>query len=622
MYYRFLYSKPKLEINCTQKRYLVCGGSDQGYIGNTFRELFPDKVQPKIAEANLICKHIFDLLGSGPKKLTPEAERYRPIEWHSDFKSGYRWNPKTFYRNIRYGHVEGVDVKIPWELSRFQHLNKLGQAYILTRDRKYSEEFVNQITDWIKNNPVGFGVNWYYAMDVAIRAVNWLVSMEYFYKNDNIPEDFIEKFYSSIYQHGKFIRSHLEYSSQLTMNHYIANIVGLFFISVYCPFFKKSKEWQGFALRELSKEIEKQVYSDGCSFEASTSYHGLVLEMLFLAKLLGDRAGIIFPKVYRNRLRKMFEFSLYCVKPNGMIPQIGDNDSGRFLVFSKRPILEHKYLLNLAAIYYEDSRFKVSKFDFYEESFWVFGNKGKELYDNLPVRKQPIVPKSFPDAGWFTIRRNNDYCFISCGSNGQNGKGGHAHNDKLSFELMLYGQDIIVDPGTYVYTSHPKERNKFRSTKYHNTITFNGYEQNEISANAIFSLPDRVKIASAALTETDENITFQGGIRYLDLTHKRRIRLDKDSCTWTIADCISSGKMVNARLTLHLSPEVLFDKGSIFSKTTNKRIASIEIPGHSIEKSKYDYSPEYGVKVRAECLVVNISSINSVKTINTYIHRR
>ena len=74
LYYRFLYSKPKLEIDCTQKRYLICGGNDRNHIGNTFRKLFPDKAQPKITEADLICEHIFDLLGSGPKKLTPKGK--------------------------------------------------------------------------------------------------------------------------------------------------------------------------------------------------------------------------------------------------------------------------------------------------------------------------------------------------------------------------------------------------------------------------------------------------------------------------------------------------------------------------------------------------------------------
>ena len=63
-------------------------------------------------------------------------------------------------------------------------------------------------------------------MDVAIRVANWLVASEYFSTEDKLPEDFLYKFYSSAYEHGKFIRSHLE-RSKITTNHYLSNIVGL-----------------------------------------------------------------------------------------------------------------------------------------------------------------------------------------------------------------------------------------------------------------------------------------------------------------------------------------------------------------------------------------------------------
>lgn len=411
-YYRFLYSRPKLNAKFTQNRYLLCVGDNFDDIAKNYHDLFPDKAQEKIAQADLICEHTFDLLGSGSKKLSPEGDGYQPIDWHTDFKCAYRWNPKTFYRDIRYGYIEGVDVIVPWELSRFQHLNILGQAYILTRDKKYSEEFANQITDWIKNNPVGFGVNWKCTMDVAIRVANWLVGMEYFSERVIFSKDFLTKFYLSIYRHAKFIRSHLEYSPVLTANHYLSDIAGLFFISIYCPFFKKSKDWLRFSKKELENEIQKQVYNDGCNFEASTSYHRLVLEMFFYCELLGRYAGIEFSAEYKDKLKKMFEFSLYCIKPNGMIPQIGDNDNGRFLIFCKRPILEHKYLLALAATYYKDSRFKLPYFDFDEEAFWILGKASKELYDKIPFRKEFLTSKAFHEAGWYVIRYNNHYCFI------------------------------------------------------------------------------------------------------------------------------------------------------------------------------------------------------------------
>lgn len=619
-YYRFYYSKPKSEIDYVQKRYLVCGGDDFRKVPKYYRKIFPDGAQNIIIQADLICEHIFDLLGSGPAKLTPKGEGYQSIDWHTDFKSNYSWNPKTFFRSIRYGHVEGVDIKVPWELCRFQHLNTLGQAYILTRNVKYAEEFKNQITDWIENNPVGFGVNWKCTMDVAIRAANWLVSQEFFSHTDSLLEEFWQEFYSSIYEHGRFIIKHLENCQGFTSNHYISNLADLFFIAVYCPFFEESKSWQKFALKELSNEIEKQVYPDGCTFEASTSYHRLVLELFFYAELLGDRAGIEFPEQYKNKVRKMFEFSLYCIKPDGRIPQIGDNDNGRFLILSKRPILEHKYLLTLAAIYYKNSEFKMPTFNYDEEAFWFFGKTGKEVFNALSLRKEPIASKGFSDAGWYLLRHNDNYCFISCGPNGQDGNGGHAHNNKLSFELVLNRQEIIVDPGTYVYTPYPRERNVFRSTEYHNTIKFYGCEQNELSDKDLFYLPDRVTIKKAHLKEIINRLIFNGEIQYEGMTHRRMIIFDRESGNWKITDNISSLKPTNAKLLFHLSPDLFYKNGYIFIKKTNKKIASIIVEDRKIERSKCEYSSEYGIKMEVESLVTNIFVNEEIKTINTYIN--
>lgn len=620
-YYRFYYSKPELEMDFIHKRYLVCGGDDLREVPKCYCEIFHDGIQNIVIQADLICEHIFDLLGSGAKKLSTEGEGYQSIDWHIDFKSNYSWNPKIFFRSIRYGHIEGVDIKVPWELSRFQHLNILGQAYILTKDVKYAEEFKNQITDWIENNPVAFGVNWKCTMDIAIRAANWLVAQEYFSSKNVFPKDFWKDFYASIYEHGMFIMKHLENQSEFTTNHYISNLAGLFFIAVYCPFFEESKSWQEFALKELSKEIEKQVYPDGCTFENSTSYHRLVLELFFYTELLGDRAEIEFSEHYKEKVSKMFEFSLHCIKSDGRVPQIGDNDNGRFLIFSKRLILEHKYLLSLAAIYYKNSDFKVPTFTYDEEAFWFFGKTSIEVFKTLPFRKKSIASKRFSDAGCYLLRHNDDYCFISCAPNGQKGIGGHSHNDKLSFELMLNGRDIIVDPGTYVYTPYPNKRNKFRSTEYHNIIKFNGFEQNKIT-DELFVLFDRVRIIDAAITETNGEVAFQGNIKYINITHKRMIIFNKRTSFWQIIDYVSCSNEINARVYFHLSPNLTSESNSIFIKGTRNEIASIEVAGYNLKKCDYDYSPEYGVKIKSECLFVDILATKGIITVHTFISKK
>jgi hypothetical protein len=627
LFYRYFLSTKKLKTNMVPKRYILCGGQSLKESAENFRKLFVGRTEEKIKEADLICEHLFDLLGSGRVSLSshgtsrhkPYDRGYKQIDWHSDFKSGYRWDPETLHHNVRYGYLKGVDIKVPWELSRFQHLNVLGQTYILTKNMKYAEEISNQIIDWIKSNPVGFGVNWKCTMDATIRVVNWLIAMEYFTDDNILSEDVLKEIYTSVYEHGRFIRSNLENSSKWTTNHYLANIAGLYFISVYCPFFKESRDWQEFSLQELCKEIEKQVYTDGCSFEASTSYHRLATEIFFYAAVLGDRAGIMMSDVYKSRMKKMFEFSLHCIKPDGTIPQIGDNDNGRFLKFSNIPVLEHKYLLSIAAVYFKDNKFKLKQADLDEETYWVFGENSEIIWNSLVYRDKFMTSSAFPDAGWYIIRNENDYCFISCGLNG--GCGWHAHNDKLSFELIINGRDVIVDPGTYAYTSYPEERNRFRSTEYHNTIKFNGYEQNEFSDKGIFVLPERVRITGAVLAEDDDKISFQGEIHYADVRHKRVVMLDKKSGNWQIEDSFSCMNQLKARLIYHLSPDIIYKGNNLITKDKRDKIAKIAVRDYELNKIQYEYSPEYGAKKEAEALVADITAGKENKTVHTSIVR-
>ena len=274
------------------------------------------------------------------------------------------------------------------------------------------------------------------------------------------------------------------------------------------------------------------------------------------------------------------------------------------LPISSRHILNHKYLLSLAAIHLNDGAFKVQGFEFDEEALWVFGDNSRNLWENLPARESLNGYKSFPDVGWYVIRYKKDYCIISCGPNG--GDGWHSHNDKLSFELMIDGQDVIVDPGTYVYTSKPEARNLFRSTEYHNTIKFEGYEQNDINEET-FLLRDKVEIINAGLEETDDKIMFTGEIQYEGIKHRRVIMFKKEINEWQIKDSITCPSTMNARLLFHLAPGITFDGKNLLNKTSHEKIASILVEGYELTKDKYEYSPEYGVKVEADSLYAIIS---------------
>jgi len=91
---------------------------------------------------------------------------------------------------------------------------------------------------------------------------------------------------------------------------------------------------------------------------------------------------------------------------------------------------------------------------------------------------------AYPDFGLYIYRSKRFYLSVRCGPVGQNGNGGHAHNDQLSVELNVDGKDWIIDPGTYLYTPLPERRNEYRSVKAHFAPQIEGHEPGDMTINA------------------------------------------------------------------------------------------------------------------------------------------
>ena len=94
----------------------------------------------------------------------------------------------------------------------------------------------------------------------------------------------------------------------------------------------------------------------------------------------------------------------------------------------------------------------------------------------------------FRHGGLFVLDGGGTHVVLRCGDVGQNGAGGHAHNDMLSFELSRR-RPIVVDSGTYAYTFDVAARNEMRATAAHNVTIVNGQEINPFDSTRVFALP-------------------------------------------------------------------------------------------------------------------------------------
>ena len=440
--------------------------------------IVPGEFERIINLADAALEWRIDLLGSGPTILS------RPVSWSTDFKVDLDW-PVIFFRDIDILNMDlPSDVKVPWELSRLQWLIPVGQAYRLTENEKYSDFCCEVLMDWIQSNPYGRGVNWAIAMEPAMRIFVWTWLFQVFKGASGWSNPVFKlSFLRCLYEHGVFVERYIE-DYGINGNHCTADAGGLVFAGLFFSSAARPQKWQEQGWKLLLKEIPLQVLTDGVDCEGSTSYHRFACELFFWPAKFRQVLNKEIPEYYTNRLLLMADFIESYTKPNGLTPLWGDADDGRVLPFGGESLNDHSYLVDLVRLGWGNNKTSFVSPLARTEILWTHG-----ITNYLEQQKRNWTSRCFKDSGFYIMATQSDHVFIDCGPVGFHGKGGHGHNDCLSFEAVLDGVPLISDSGSYVYSASYAQRNAFRSTSAHNTPVVDGQEQNRfISEMELFSL--------------------------------------------------------------------------------------------------------------------------------------
>ena len=582
------------------------------------RASYPDDVARTIEAARRVLRHEFDLLGSGPfvpvDPDRPARDGYTPIDWYLDPVRGLRFPRGVPYREWKLYEMrpKNADVKYPWELARCQHWPVLGQAFALTGDERFAAEIARQLVDFVEANPVGIGINFTCTMDVAIRALNWAMGLELIHVSATLDRRFWRHAYSSLYDTGVFVRANLENTYEVTSNHFLSNVVGLWFLGAVFSDLPAGREWSAFARDSLEREMTVQVLPDGADYESSVPYHRLVTELFLGSLRLGDSCGAPLSPSYRTRVRDMVGYLAAVTRPDGLMPQLGDADDGRLHVLSGYGVVtpqDPRHLFGPAgAIFGERSwRALAGSQGAWEAEWWGF----EWSRDEAPL--SPPSSALFRDAGVAVMRAGRDHCVIATnGIVGTKGFGNHKHNDLLSFEYHRRGVPLFVDPGSFVYTSDFDARNRFRRTSSHNTMQVDGEEQNELRPDWIFRLFETSNAEHVSFNDTPHCVEYVGrhhGYERFDrpVLHERTLRLSKPDGALTIVDRVRGHGEHDLRWHFHLAPHVdvvQLAPGTLLLSAKECRW-SMRLPEDlTVSIGTGSYSPSYGVQV--PCRVVDM----------------
>lgn len=607
------------------------------------------------------------------ERLLPGSTRggaYEPIDWHVDSISGYRWDPKTWYRGISYGVVPGADVKVPWELSRLQHVGALGLAWRYapgTREGAAApQEFVSQVVDWLAANPVRRGVSWACTMDVALRAVSWLTGVALLDGATALTAEFRWLLARAIHLHGEHIERNLEYDPARAGNHYLADVLGLVAIGAACPEAPAADRWLAYGLQETASEARREILPDGADLEGSTAYHAFVLEMFLAATAIavrlpkprlerllrawpaGPRLGApalrpleeqeldiadpaVFPPDHYERLAAAAELLAELTDERGLLPQVGDHDSGRVFKLAPDlvPVADHGFAeeprdwrqplaLAGALLARPDLAASADRYAL-NAALVVPAPAGERVLPSASVRRlgapggRDGTLALFPEGGLAVARRGDLRLVATFARVPPAGTGGHHHNDLLAFEVSWRGVPLVVDGGSYLYTCLPDVRDEFRCTNAHSTIAVQGREQRRWpgAGVSLFMVTGDADVALLAAEPGRMGLEC----RYQGVIHRRTFTWT--DCALVVEDYVHAD--APASLVLNLAPDVTvesppvpegdvvacdFAAGGVRGRLRIAGVGDVQVRGGC-------YSIGYGRRLQNQRVVARLAGTNA-----------
>jgi uncharacterized heparinase superfamily protein len=572
-------------------------------------EYLPSEVGGLVREANEVCQHRFRLLGY--QNLDYGAD----IDWHLDAVHGRRAPLKPWFK-IRFLDFDEVgDHKVTWELNRHQHLVTLAKAGCITGQEKYIAEMVSQWYGWQRANPYPIGINWGSSLEVAFRSFSWLWVRALTVKGPAVPPTFESDLLRALAWNGRYIERYLStYFSPNT--HLLGEAAALFFLGTLCPQLASAGRWRDQGWSILLQEANRQVRGDGVYFEQSLYYHVYALDFFLHARLLAVRNGMKIPGQLDEILGRMLDV-LRAVSQTGPPEGFGDDDGGR--LFNPRRNRAGHLIdpLSVGAVMFQRKHLK-SAATLTEESIWLFGEPavsflGKQVQGARPGLKSA----SYPAGGIYVMAssgKSEQQLTVDAGPQGT-GHSGHGHADALSIRFSLDRRRWLVDSGAYSYMG--AERNQFRGTGAHNTLSVDDVDQAVPEGPFAWSLLPRV--GTDCWTEGKTFTLFAGNhdgySRLPDPVLHRRFVFHLHGGFWLVRDAVEGRQTHQLKLSWHFAPDLDVVKiGEVFfahpkpPAQNEVRLALLSTPdsGWNSELKSGFVSPAYGEKEEAPLLISSV----------------
>ena len=421
------------------------------------------------------------------------------------------------------------DKDIDWNYAELGKLWTYNLTYFefLLQDEIGVDDGLRLIFDFIENiSQVKDGLE---PFPIALRGMNWIK----FLTLHDISNSQIDK---SLYAQYYILMDNLEY--HLLGNHLLENGFSLLFGGYYFNdehLYNKAKEI-------LIQELHEQILEDGAHFELTPMYHQImlyrVLDCINLVRSNDNFNDANLLGILEEKAASMLGWLQEMTYKNGSIPHVNDSTDGIAPVSS---------------------------------ALFAYANR---LGITTAVKK-------LSDSGYRKYVTPRYEFLIDIGNIGPDYIPGHAHSDTFSFELHVDGIPIVKDTGISTYEANER-RALERSTKAHNTVMIDEFEQSEVWSS--FRVARRAYIISKEENSNKLRATHDGYKRQ-GILHTRSVLHDKNRIVLTDTLQYKKKSFENAIAYIHFSPDIsvkqeknqIYAQNTIFSFKGLKKLELVDI---------------------------------------------
>lgn len=462
------------------------------------------------------------------QQSTPPNWFYNPFDNYFHSQSDKHWTEISDFG-------EG-DIKIVWELSRFDWITDLARAYKIEGNKKYLDTINLWLENWSENNPLNQGPNWKCGQEASFRLMKLLTAAFMLDQLEN-PKDELK---TLIYDHVSRIEGNIYYGISQDNNHGSSEAIGLYIGAAWlirCGDTRyKLTKWKNKGRRLLENRLIRLIQKQGSFSQRSMTYHRVMVDtMSFCLHFIQLLKEPELNQEIKKRLIALGEWQYKMIfGENGDAPNFGSNDGAR--------------VENLYTCDYRDFRPSIQLFfalltnervynniDISEAMFW----RCKNISLKYPIRKIDLPKGEILDNHIIIVRNERAKIFVKIPDDTF-----RPGNDSFHMDIWVDGRPLLIDSGTYSYNAG-EITEYFKSVKSHNTIQFGENEQMpKISKflNGAWLKPKKI----SEIDIGDDEITWNGSYTdYKKNEHSRKFILSEGALK--VIDSVESKLNVTSR---------------------------------------------------------------------------